>query len=189
MSSNKSWQQALDNFLAKKPLSPDNRVLARTLADSDSNDLADIEVALHIEQYIDELGLVPLPQALHNKLQAITTNNQENKDVISDPLHSSKPLSKVIKANFNTKPYRLMAMAAGIAMVSILSVNWLSSPLDEQPTLAEINQAQQELAIAFRYLSIAKNKSSAQVLQTINLQIQRPITKSLFKPLNHFKES
>jgi hypothetical protein len=185
MNGNKLWQQALDDCLAQQPLSPDNRVLARTLADSDASDISEIEIALHIEQHIDAIGLQPLPDTLQSKLQAITGNSQSNNAVTSNIAHSPK----IIKGHFKANSYRFLAMAAGIAMVSLLSVQWFTSAQNKQPTLAEISQAQQELAIAFHYLSIAKTKSTAQVYRTINLKIQRPMTEGVFKPLNHFKES
>ena len=63
------------------------------------------------------------------------------------------------------------------------------SPTNQAPSLAEIKHAQNELAIALQYISLAKNVSTEQINQTFNKNIQQPLNQGLLKPLNHFKET
>jgi hypothetical protein len=65
----------------------------------------------------------------------------------------------------------------------------LSESKNEQPSLAEIQHAQQELAIALEYISFAKEVSTEQIKQALDENIQQPLNQGLFKPLNHFKET
>jgi hypothetical protein len=65
----------------------------------------------------------------------------------------------------------------------------MGTPTNQQPSLAEIKHAQQELAIALQYISFAKDISTEQINQTFNENIQQPLNQGLLKPLNHFKET
>jgi hypothetical protein len=174
------WQEDLNNFLADSSPSLDNKVVARTY---EQDDLQAIEQALHIEQHLDEIGLQAVPESLQNKLSQITKLKNSNIESVD------KKSNKVIKVNFNKK-LSIVALAACVTMVSILNFNWSTPTINnQQPSLAEINQAQQDLAIAFQYLSLAKTKSTTQLTQTINLKVHQPMMKSLLKPLTIFKES
>jgi hypothetical protein len=182
MTDNKSWQQPLDNFLTENDISADTRVLARALSDDselthekyDKQHITDMERALHIEQNLNEIGLQPLPTSLANKLQAI------NKTDKSD---------NVVFGKFKPSWQKISALAATVTAVALLNSNMLSTPTNQQPTLAEIHHAQQELALALHYISFAKTKSAHQIKQAFDENIQHPLNQSLFTPLNHFKET
>jgi hypothetical protein len=178
MNDDKSWQKPLDNFLTKSDVSIDNRVLARALSgNNDQNnelDITDIEQALHIEEHLAEIGLQPMPKNLAQKLQAISKEEKS---------------TNVIFANFAPTWKKMTAVAATVTAVALLNSNMLSTSTDQQPTLAEIKHAQQELTVALQYLSFAKNKSTNQINQTFNKNIQQPLNRGLLKPLNHFKET
>ena len=182
MSNEKSWQKPLDNFLAESDISTDTRVLARALSNGSElthekhhqQQIADMEHALHIEQHLDEIGLQPLPTGLASKLQAIG---------------KTAPSNNVVFGRFKPSWQKLGALAATVTAVALLNSNMLSAPTDQQPTLAEVKDAQQELALALQYISFAKTKSAQQIKQTFDENIQQPLNHSLFKPLNHFKET
>lgn len=196
MTDKRTWQADLDKFLAKSSLSLDDQVLARTYHDSpegqQEHTIKQIENALHIEKHLDEIGMQDVPVVLQNKLKAIgketlvpKTKLPTAKGKADEPKNSN-----VITANFTRFGAAISALAASVTIVVIMSNHWLPvSTTTPQPTLAEINQAQQELAVAFRYLSIARNKSASQVKQTINLNLHQPMMKSLLHPLTLFKES
>ena len=180
--SNKSWQKSLDNFLAENTLSTDARVIARALSNDNEltnkerNDqhLADIEKALHIEQHLDEIGLQPIPEGLANKLQTIGKANKN---------------SHVIFGVFSANWKKVSAIAATITAITLLNSNMVDTPASQQPTLAEIKHAQQELTLELQYISFAKTKSAHQIKRAFDENIQQPLNKSLFKPLNYFKET
>jgi hypothetical protein len=182
MSNDKSWQKPLDNFLAESNLSADTRVLARVLSNDNelkneqcnNQQVADMEQALHIEQHLDEIGLQPIPASLTSKLQQI-----------------SKPVqrSNVIFGKFKSNWIKMGAIAATVTAVVLLNSITLNPPMNQQPTLAEIKHAQQELTLALQYVSLAKVKSAHKIKQTFDENIQQPLNQSLFKPLNHFKET
>jgi hypothetical protein len=182
MSDNKSWQKPLDNFLAENDISADTRVLARALSndselmneEDNKQHIADMEQALHIEQHLNNIGLQPLPTGLANKLQAI------NKTGKSD---------NVVFGKFKPSWQKISALAATVTAIALLNSNMLSAPTNQEPTLAEIQHAQQELALALQYISFAKTKSARQIKQAFDENIQQPLNQSLFAPLNHFKET
>jgi hypothetical protein len=182
MSNKESWQKPLDNFLAKNDISADTRVLARALSQKSelSNEnlseqhIADLEQALHIEQHINDIGLQPLSTELTNKLQSISKVNEK---------------SNVLFGRFTPSWKKFAALAATVSAVALLNTNMISAPSNQQPSLAEIQHAQQELTIALQYISLAKNKSAKQIKQTFNENIQQPLNQGLLKPLNHFKET
>jgi len=186
--SQEKWQTKLDDFLAQSSPSLDNKVVARTYEQDEPignqlDDLQTIEQALHIEEHLDEIGLQAVPEALQNKLSQITKSDHSS---ANDTIEHK---DNVIKVNFNRK-LSIVALAACVTMVGILNFNWSTPSFNnQQPSLAEINQAQQDLAIAFNYLSLAKTKSTSQLTQTINLKVHQPMMKSLLKPLTIFKES
>lgn len=178
----KSWLKSLDNFLADNTSSADSRVIARALSSDNElinkkyscQQITDMEKALHIEQHIDEIGLQPIPESLANKLQAISKTNKKS-NVIFD----------VFSANWK----KVSAMAATITAITLLNSNMFDTPARQQPTLAEIKHAQQELTLALQYISFAKTKSAHQIKQVLDENIQQPLNQSLFKPLNYFKET
>ena len=182
MNDDKSWQKPLDNFLAENNLSADSRVLARALSNDNElknekyniQQIADMEQALHIEQHLDEIGLQPLPTSLANKLQTIS---------------KTKKNSNVIFGKFKSSWKKIGAIAATVTAVALLNSITFNTPTNQQPTLAEIKHAQQELTIALQYISLAKTKSAHKIKQTFDENIQQPLNQSLFKPLNHFKET
>jgi len=193
MNNKKTWQEDLDKFLSESSPSIDHQVLARTYTEESDNcsidiqeehrTISQIEAAFHIEQHLDEIGLQTVPETLQNSLQNI------GKDELSI---KAKPPAKtnVIKANFKRFQLTISSLAACITIVAVMSMQLLDTPQNQQqPTVAEINQAQQELALAFNYLSAAKTKSTNQVKQTINLKLQQPMMKGLLHPLTLFKES
>jgi len=182
MNDDKSWQKPLDNFLAENNISADTRVLARALSNDgeltteqhNKQRINDVEQALHIEQHLDQIGLQPLPPGLAIKLQNI------NKTDKSD---------NVVFGKFKPSWQKISTIAATVTAVALLNSNMLSAPTNQQPTLAEIQNAQQELALALQYISFAKTKSAHQIKQTFDRNIQQPLNQSLFSPLNHFKET
>lgn len=182
MNNKDSWQQPLDDFLSKSDISADTRVLARALSENSDlsgeklseQDIAEMEKALHIEQHLDEIGLQAMPSELSNKLQNISNVKQSN---------------NVIFGYFTPSWNKLAALAATVTAVALFNTNMLNSSEVQQPTLAEIQHAQQELAIALSYVSLAKNKSAQHIKQTFNDNIQQPLNQGLLKPLNHFKET
>jgi len=182
MNDNNSWQKPLDNFLAKNSVSIDSRVLARVLSnDSQLDDkkcseqeIADMERALHIEQHLDEIGLQPIPTNLVNKLQAITKKEQSN---------------NIVFGKFGLNWKSVSALAATITAVALLNINNINTSENQQPSIAEVKHAQQELSIALQYISFAKTKSAHKIKQTFDENIHQPLNQSLFKPLNHFKET
>ncbi len=181
MNNDKAWQKPLDNFLAENNLSADTRVLARALSNDElkneklnNQEIADMEQVLHIEQHLDEIGFQPLPASLASKLQAISR---------------TKKNSNVIFGKFISNWKKVTAIAATITVVVLLNNTALNTPTNQQPTLAEIKHAQQELALALQYISFAKTKSAQAIKQTFDDNVQRQLNKSLFKPLNHFKET
>jgi len=182
MNDDKSWQKPLDNFLAENNLSADTRVLARALSNDselkseecNNQHIADMEQALHIEQHLDEIGLQPLPENLTDKLQAISETGKNN---------------NIIFGKFTSHWKKIGAIAATITVVALLNNITLNTPISQQPTLAEVKHAQQELTLALQYISLAKTKSAHTIKQTFDENIQKPLNQSLFKPLNHFKET
>jgi len=197
MNDKKTWQDDLDKFLAESSSSLDNQVLARTYITSnekasnsnveDHDFINQIENALHIEQHLEEIGLQVVPESLQSALQNISNDSLvvQTKSQITP-----QKKSNVITVNFTRFATTISTLAACITIVAVMSIDWLSTPTtQQQPTIAEIHQAQHELAVAFRYLSIAKNKSTTQVKQTINLKLHQPMIKSLLHPLTLFKES
>jgi len=197
MNDKKPWQDDLDKFLAESSPSLDNQVLARTyssLNDKASKDNCDdhdtisqIENALHIEQHLEDIGLQAVPESLQHALKNISNHSLREQ---TQTQTTQKNKSNVITANFTRFAATISTLAACITIVAVMGMHWLSTPVNQQqPTVAEIHQAQQELAVAFRYLSIAKNKSTTQVKQTINLKLHQPMMKSLLHPLTLFKES
>jgi hypothetical protein len=176
MNNNDSWQKPLDNFLAKNEISTDTRVLARALSDEKSTeqDIADMEQALHIEQHLNEIGLQPLPTSLSNKLQNIAKPEKN---------------STVILGRFKLSGQKIGTLAATVAVIALLNSNMFTASKNQQPSLAEIQHAQQELVLALQYISFAKTKSVHQIKQTFDENIQQPLNQSLFKSLNHFKET
>jgi hypothetical protein len=182
MNDDKSWQQPLNNFLANNDISTDTRVLARALSEhSELNNeklsnqyINALEKALHIEQHLNEIGLQPLPTSLTNKLQSIGKTEEK---------------STVFFGYFAPSWKKLSLLAATVTAVALLNSNMMSAPTSQQPSLAEIKHAQQELAIALQYISFAKNISTEQINQTFNENIQQPLNQGLLKPLTHFKET
>jgi len=182
MNNKESWQKPLDNFLANNDISADTRVLARALSENskldnenlNSQHITDMEQALHIEQHLNEIGLQPLSTELTNRLQNIGKVNED---------------SNIVFGRFIPSWKKLAALAATVTAVALLNSNMLGKPMNQQPSLAEIQHAQQELAIALQYISFAKNKSAQQIKQTFNENIQQPLNQGLLKPLNHFKET
>jgi len=184
MNDDQSWQKPLDNFLAKSHLSTDTRVLARALANgseveneaTNNQQITDMEQALHIEQHLDEIGLQPLPANLASDLQAISKQEKSN---------------NVIFGRFTSHWKKITTIAATVTVTVIVLFNGITpnSPTNQQPTLAEIKHAQQELTLALQYISLAKTKSTNKIKQTFDENIQKPLNQSLFKPLNHFKET
>jgi len=182
MNDNKSWQKPLDNFLAENNLSADTRVLARTFSNDNelesetsyNQQIADMEQALHIEHHLDKIGLQPLPESLANKLQTINKSGEND---------------NVIFGHFISNWKKISAIAATFTAVALLNNMAFNAPNNQQPTLAEIKHAQQELTVALQYISFAKTKSAHRIKQTFDENIQQPLNQSLFKPLNHFKET
>lgn len=182
MNNKESWQKPLDNFLANNDISADTRVLARALSENSelNNDqlsnqqMAELEKALHIEQHLNDIGLQPLSTDLKNKLLGIG---------------KTKTNSHVVFGYFTPHWKKLSALAATVTAVALLNTNILSDPKNEQPSLAEIQDAQQELAVALQYISFAKKISTEHIKQTFDENIQQPLNQGLFKPLNHFKET
>ncbi|MGK0383189.1 MAG: hypothetical protein ACI8QG_002961 [Flavobacteriales bacterium] len=182
MNNKESWQKPLDDFLANNDLSADTRVLARVLYESSEStneqlsnqQIAELETALHIEQHLNDIGLQPLSADLKNKLQGIS---------------KTETSSHVIFGYFTSGWKKLSALAATVTAVALLNTHMLSDPIDKQPSLAEIQHAEQELAIALQYISFAKKISTEQIKQTFDENIQQPLNQGLFKPLNHFKET
>jgi len=182
MNDDKSWQKPLDNFLANNDISTDTRVLARALSgNSELNNeklsnqyINELEKALHIEQHLNEIGLQPLPTALTSKLQSIGETEEK---------------STVVFGYFKPSWKKLSLLAATVTAVALLNSNMMIAPASQQPSLAEIKHAQQELAIALQYISFAKNISIEQINQTFNENIQQPLNQGLLKPLTHFKET
>ncbi len=182
MNDNKSWQKPLDNFLAENNLSADTRVLARAFSNdtelegdtSYNQQIADMEQALHIEQHLDEIGLQPLPESLASKLQTISKTDKTN---------------NIIFGQFKSNWKKISALAATFTAVALLNNMAFNTPNNQQPTLAEIKHAQQELTVALQYISFAKTKSAHRIKQTFDENIQQPLNQSLLKPLNHFKET
>jgi|TARA_B110000914_G_C15429204_1_gene430535 hypothetical protein len=182
MNDDQSWQKPLDNFLANNDISTDTRVLARALSDNSelineklsNQHISELEQALHIEQHLHEIGLQPLPTTLTNKLQSIGKSEKN---------------SRVVFGYFKPSWKKLSALAATVTAVALLNSNMINAPTTQQPSLAEIKQAQQELAIALQYIAFAKNISTEQINQTFNENIQQPLNQGLLKPLTHFKET
>jgi hypothetical protein len=181
MNNDKSWHKELNAFLAENKPSTDTRVLARALnsfdAENDSantQDLVELERALHIEQHLDDIGLQPLSLELEKKLQNISKAEQNN---------------KVIRGKFNTNWKKASAIAATITAIVIFGTTNQNKPIIQQPTLTEIKQAEQELTLALQYVSFAQAKSANKIQQTLDENIRRPLNQGLLKPLNHFKES
>jgi len=182
MNDDKSWQKPLDNFLAENNLSADSRVLARSLSNDNEvknekynkQQIADMEQALHIEQHLEEIGLQPLPASLASKLQTISKTKKNN---------------NVIFGKFTSNWKKVAAIAATVTAVALLNSRTFNTPTNQQPTLAEIKHAQQELTLALQYISLVKTKSAHKIKQTFDKNIQQPLNQSLFKPLNHFKET
>lgn len=182
MNNDKSWQKPLDSFLAENNLSADTRVLARALSNDEelkneecnSQQITDMEHALHIEQHLDKIGLQPIPASLVSKLQTINDTDKNN---------------HVIFGKFTANWKKITAIAATVTAVALLNNITLNTPTNQQPTLAEIKHAQQELTLALQYISLAKTKSAHTIKQTFDENIQQPLNQSLFKPLNHFKET
>ena len=182
MNDDKSWQKPLDNFLAETNLSADTRVLARALSNEcelknekcNYQQIADMEKALHIEQHLDAIGLQPLPANLASKLQTISSTDKNN---------------SVIFGKFASNLKKVGAIAATVTAVALLNSITINTPTNQQPTLAEIKHAQQELTLALQYISLAKIKSAHQIKRTFDENIQQPLNQSLFKPLNYFKET
>ncbi len=178
MNDDKSWQKPLNDFLDNSDVSLDNQVLARVLSVngelSSESDIADIELALHIEENMIEIGLQPIPKNLTDKLQFIS---------------KKKAPSNVFFMKLKPTWQKITAIAATMTAVVLFNSYISSVPVNEQPTLAEVKQAQHELVIALQYISLAKNKSAHQIEQIFNENIQQPLNRSLLKPLNHFKET
>ena len=182
MNNKESWQKPLDNFLANNDISADTRVLARALSEHSelnseqlsNQQIVELEKALHIEQHLNDIGLQPLSTDLKNKLQGIG---------------KTKTTSNVVFGYFTPSWKKLSALAATVTAVALLNTNMLSESKNEQPSLAEIQHAQQELAIALEYISFAKEVSTEQIKQALDENIQQPLNQGLFKPLNHFKET
>ena len=127
-------------------------MLARALASNESQDeivdnasIEALERAIHIEQNLDAIGLQPLPQDLENKLQQINQTEQSN---------------KVIWGRFSKSWKQLSAIAATITIAVVIGSMNSVTPVNQQPTLAEVKQAEQELLLALQYVSIAKTKSA-----------------------------
>lgn len=175
MNNQDDWQKELNKQM-DKPLSTNNRVLARSLSE---DDLAIVEKALHIEEHLDEIGLQEVPISLQNKLAAITKDsNYKDKS------------NTVVSFEKKQSWYVPITLAASITMVMVIGHSLLTSPTGtNEPTLAEVEQAHKELAIAFEYLSLAQHKSRTQLDQSLQNNIQRPVIKSLVKPLIQIKES
>jgi hypothetical protein len=181
MNNDKSWQKALDSFLVQNPPNADTRVLARALVEGESDSevdntllTAEFEQALHIERNIDAIGLQPLPASLEQKLQGI--GNTASKET-------------VIWVQFKKHWQKISAVAATIATITLFShINGMT-PESQEPSLAEIKKAEQELAIAFHYLSAARTKSAQKVQQTLDQNVRLTINHNLFKQLNYIKES
>ena len=182
MNDDKSWQKPLDNFLTNNDISADTRVLARALSEDSeltnetlsNQHINELEKALHIEQHLNEIGLQPLPNTLTNKLQSIGKTDET---------------SNVVFGYFTPSWKKFSALAATVTAVILLNSNMMGTPTNQQPSLAEIKHAQQELAIALQYISFAKDISTEQINQTFNENIQQPLNQGLLKPLNHFKET
>lgn len=174
MSDDKSWLKLLNSFLAENNLSADTRVLARALSNDEygTKHISDMEQALHIERNLDEIGLQPLPTSLTIKLQNI---NKKNNNVIFN--------------KFTSNWKQTCAIAATITVVSLFNNLTINTQNNNQPTLAEIKHAQEELTLALQYISLAKAKSTYKIKQTFDNNIQQPLNRSLLKPLNHFKET
>jgi anti-sigma-K factor RskA len=181
MSDKHEWQKSLDDFLKNNPQSADTRVLARALAEVSSDNeaeyasnIADLETALHIEQNIDAIGL-----------QATSTDLQNRLNAIAQPSKDSTVIWPVFKSNWR----KISAIAASVVLVAFFYSAGLTQHAPQQPSLAEIKQAEQELKIAFAYLAKAQTQSSQKLQQTLDENIQQPINNSLLRPLEHLKES
>jgi len=175
MNNQDNWQKKLDKQMDKE-FSPNTRVLARALSE---NDIAIVEKALHVEENLDKIGLQEVPKSLQSKLAEITQINI-NKEVQGNVVNLEKKQSWYVP----------LALAASIAMVMIVGNSLINFPtVPNEPTLAEVKQAQKELAIAFEYISIAQHKSRTQLNHSLQNNIQRPVIKSLVQPLIQIKES
>lgn len=181
MNSKQRWQKPLDDFLKNNPHSADTRLLARALAEPSAEDegeyeknIADLETALHIQHNIDSIGLQPVPTDLQNRL-----------NTIASPSKGNTVIWPVLTSNWR----KLSAIAASIALITLIYNAGFTEHTSQQPSLAEIKQAEQELKIVFEYLAKTQSKSSQKLQQTLNDNIQQPINDSLLQPLKHLKES
>jgi len=99
------------------------------------------------------------------------------------------PVKNIVFGKFGFNWKSVGGLAATIAAVALLNINSINTLENRQPTIAEVKHAQQELTIALQYLAFAKTKSAHKIKQTFDENIHKPLNQSLFKPLNHFKET
>jgi|GEM_PF-1998607 len=174
-----NWQEKLDKTLADNPASPDTQVLSRLYGRENAED---IESALSIEQHLDQIGLQQVPDALQEKLRAIATDKH--------PAAQAANNNKVVKFPRQRTWFTMGAIAAAVGIMSLVNPLWHNeSNIDRQPSLAEINQAKRDLALAFNYLSKANASATTHIENTLNSNVQRPVIKGVALQLDRLRGS
>ncbi len=179
MANSNDWQKGLDEFLADNPATPDLQVLARSYGEEHAKDM---EKVLNIEKHLDDVGLQPVPNGLQEKLKAIGAGKLQTA--------STKKTSNLIEFRAKHTWLSLGGVAATAVIVMLLSPSLNKQELTEpELTKLEVKQAKEDLVVAFDYLSKISNKTTAQINQTINSNLQRPVVHGVSQQLNKLRDS
>ena len=150
------WQDRLDNLGSEE----EQQLLLRLR--QEDPDLADALWARTVENNLDEIGLEKVSSNLHTNLYAIaddTNNTERNKQ-------------QLVK-----RPWSLWSAWAGVAAALVVAI--MVKPWQEQhPSIDEISQARQQLAVAFFYLDKAADIARQETQKTIVYGVHTAIASS-----------
>jgi hypothetical protein len=120
--------------------------------------------AFQLQRSIDSIGIEQAPASLRRKLRDIPRNNRQ----------SQSP--------------RRWVMSAAMASIGLLAIGFvLMQP--RQPSQAEVEQAQKDLAVAFTYIGKIGNLTGDRIHSVLGSELHNGVTKNISKHIPFTEQS
>lgn len=120
--------------------------------------------AYQLQRSMDAIGIEQAPASLRRKLRAIPRDNRQNQ-----------------------RPRRWV-MATAMATIPLLAISlFLIQP--HQPSQAEVEQARQDLAVAFTYIDKVGNRAGDRIHSVIGSELHDGVTNNISKHIPYTEQS
>lgn len=190
---NPNWEEQI-NALLDGELDNEQAEQLKTAAGQDRALAQAIVDAYQLQQALEAIPLQRAPASLRRKLASIPAEQGKKSHPAFWPKSwvSSWPVSR----SGWFRPAWITALAAIPLAVIVLNL-WQAAPVEQtvpatagvtEPTAAELQEAQRELAVVFAYLGKIGRKTSLEIGQTVNSEMQQNINENMIRTLREQME-